>query len=274
MTKKFRGLVLAMCLASCAPSPPVTALSDPTCGWNADTRKMARDTFFYAQLANNAYPESTHPPFLLGSEVRLVDHGSNPRTGFAYSIYERQRSDRKPERIIAFRGTQGVFGKDMWNGNVLPRQNAEGVKLYEQWRSRSNGFDLNVAGHSLGGAIATQVSLCFENVDTFVFNTSSRFRSCKPVNHVDNRRFSVAEYGELLKVVRIFGRSPNQQYNSLGCINKADPVKQHGMRLLAECLTRIAAADSDPDAIRSLDANPSIPKDCWPRGGRRGRRPA
>lgn len=274
MTKSFRPLVLAVCLASCAPSPPVANLSDPACGWNANTRQMARDTFLYAQLANNAYPTSTHQPFAFGPEVRLIDQGDNPRTGFAYSIYERQRPDRKPERIIAFRGTQGVFGKDMWHGNVLPRQNAEGVKLYEQWRSRSDGFDLNVTGHSLGGAIATQVSLCFENVETYVFNTSSRFSRCKPVNHADNRRISVAEYGELLKIVRLFGRSPNQQYNSIGCVNRANPAKQHGIRLLAECLTRVAAADSDRDAARSLDANPSIPRDCWPRGGRWGRRSA
>jgi hypothetical protein len=40
------------------------------------------------------------------------------------------------------------------------------------------------------------------------------------------------------------------------------------MRRLAECLTRIAAID-DPQARKSLDLNPDVPKDCWPRGRRR-----
>jgi hypothetical protein len=124
-----------------------------------------------------------------------------------------------------------------------------------------------VTGHSLGGGISIQISLCRENVNTYVFNTSPRFRRC--AEPIRNRRVSVAEYGEILKLPRIFGREATQQYNSIGCTNRGSPFRQHQMRRLAECLTRIAALEENSEARRSLDLNPSVPRDCWPRGRRR-----
>jgi hypothetical protein len=111
-----------------------------------------------------------------------------------------------------------------------------------------------VTGHSLGGGIATYVSLCRPDVNSYVFNSSPRFSICRGARGPAGNRESVVEYGEFLKAARIFGGSPDQLYTSIGCIH-GNAFRQHKMRPLAECLTRIAAIDRDPAAIASLEAN-------------------
>lgn len=275
--KKIALVALASIVGSCAHSPPIASLSNPTCGWNEQTRAMAEETWLYAQLASNVYlnSEGDAADFILPADTRLLDERDNDEIGLAYAVYERRPTGRLAERIIAFRGTEGYLSregrKDWRYGNFGLAQQRRGLALYDEWRRRTDAEDpripIRVAGHSLGGGISIQISLCRENVNTYVFNTSPRFRRC--AEPVPNRRVSVAEYGEILKLPRIFGGEATQQYNSIGCTNRGSPIEQHQMRRLAECLTRIAAIDETSDARRSLDLNPTVPKDCWPRGSRR-----
>ncbi len=241
--------------------------SYPNCGWNTDTIAMAKKTWLYAQLASNVYRDEANEPqdFRLGDDIVLLDAQGNDGIGLAYSVYERRGPAGPIERIIAFRGTEGFLGKegrkDWWYGNLTMAQQRRGLNVYDDWRNRpeASGMPVSVTGHSLGGGISIQVSLCRRNVDTYVFNSSPRFQDCHET--ISNNRYSVVEYGEILKLTRVFGREASQQYNSIGCTNSVTAVKQHQMRQLAECLTRIAAvAGQDEGAIASLGHNPEVQK--------------
>lgn len=275
--RRIAAIAIASMLSACAHAPPVSA-SDPTCGWDARTIDTAKRAWLYAQLAYNVYlDEPGDPPdFRFGDEVVELDSKDNDEIGLAYAVFERKRSGLPAEWIIAFRGTEGFFGKegrkDWRHANFGMAQQRRGMTVYDQWLKKSQeagqAHAFTATGHSLGGGIAIQISLCRHAVTAYVFNSSPRFRSCG--ERIDNDRYSITEYGEILKLPRIFGREATQQYTSIGCVDRANPVKQHQMRRLAECLTRIAAvAGKDEAASRSLDRNPEVPKDCWPRGRRR-----
>lgn len=268
-------LALIFLLTACTQTKSVGFASKPNCGWNSDTIAMAKKTWLYAQLASNVYSEEADEPqdFRLGDDIVLLDPQDNDEIGLAYSVYERRGPAGPIELIIAFRGTEGFLGKegrkDWQYGNLTMAQQRSGLDVYDDWRNRpeASGIPISVTGHSLGGSISIQISLCRGNVDTYVFNSSPRFRDCHKA--IESNRYSVVEHGEVLKLARIFGREASQQYNSIGCIRRVNPVRQHQMRHLAECLTRIAAvAGKDGGAIASLERNPEVPRNCWP-----GRRP-
>lgn len=200
-------------------------------------------------MASNAYGRAG--AFELGPDLVRIAGQDNDEIGFAYAVFERRESGSPVEIVIAYRGTETGLA-DWWFGNLLTRQNERGLRVFDDWRARHPGMPMTVTGHSLGGGIATRVSLCRPDVRSFVFNSSPRFRRCAERHR--NPRVSIVEYGEILKVPRIFGREPHQTYTSIGCMRGRNPVAQHGMRPLAECLTRIAALDS-PAARESLARN-------------------
>jgi hypothetical protein len=247
--------VLAASLAACTHIAQVRLTDDghPS-GWSREVRETAQVTWQYAQMATNAYADDAR--FRLPPDLTLLRDVPNDEIGFAYSVFERRRDGRLVELVIAYRGTELGFD-DVWHGTVATSQNRRGLEVYDLWRAHlDRQIPISVTGHSLGGGIATYVSLCRPNVDTYVFNSSPRFRRCP--YRIYNRRHSVVEYGEALKVGRIFGREATQTYTSIGCTDRASPFRQHKIRLLATCLTAIAAWDMAA-ARESLRANGIAP---------------
>jgi hypothetical protein len=239
-------------------------------GWDKYVRVTAFETYTYAQMATNAYltpqcvlgtaPNSCEADykkkakFYLGSKIVALEAQDNDDIGFAYAVFARREAGRTREIIIAYRGTENFA--DWWHGNLLFTQNHRGLELYRKWKKKAEAMGDNVkvsvTGHSLGGAIATYVSLVEKGANCYVFNASPRFRrEATPVP--DNHRVSVVEYGEVNKALRVFGRSPTQTYLSIGC-SRGNAIKQHSMRALAECLTA-AAAWEHPQARSSLVRN-------------------
>jgi hypothetical protein len=247
-------LVGALLTAGCMHADPVPQTdTDHPSKWSAETRAAATETFSYAILANNAYKTGAieHLP-----GFRQIDAAPNDRKGFAYKVFDRVEGERVTERIIAFRGTELHNLKDMFYGNLLAAQNVRGLRVYDSWRARTpSEIPLTVAGHSLGGGIATHVSLHRRGVSSYIFNASPRFRLRGAA--ATNRRISVVEYGELLKAARIFGKEADQYYVSLGCTHRRDPVTQHGIYRLAACLTQIAAIHCR-SAGQIIDRNPAL----------------
>ncbi|HZF96075.1 MAG TPA: hypothetical protein VEZ20_14530 [Allosphingosinicella sp.] len=232
-------------------------------GWADQIRIAAVEAYPYAQMSNNAYSDGER--YDLGPDYSNPQNVPNDEIGFAYSVFERRGAGQLAEVIIAFRGTEGLLGRDMPHGNLLARQNPRGLAAYDRIRAATDPqVAVNVTGHSLGGGIATHVSLQRPNVKSYIFNASPRFRANGTIPA--NRRLSIVERGELLKIFRAPGREAPQTYISINCTPGFAPVSQHSIRQLADCLTRIAAWQ-DGGARASLERNASI---GWPTGLPRG----
>lgn len=252
MLRLIATLLGIIALSGCAHVGPRGSTEIVPGEWSTGVRATARKTYAYAQMSMNAYRDGEH--FNLPPELVEIDRRDNNRRGFAYAVFERREAGQQAEIIIAFRGTEPMSWRDWLIGNALARQNPQGLAVYDAWRARiPDGVPITVTGHSLGGAIATYVSLCRSSVNSYIFNSSPRFSRCAGDHGPAGDRESVVEYGEFLKLARIFGRSPDQLYTSIGC-RSGNPFAQHSMRSLAECLTQIAAID-DPGARASRERN-------------------
>lgn len=248
--KIFLAAIALAGLPSCTPWQKV-ALTNYVGGWAEQIRRSAEEAYPYAQMSTNAYGDSDS--FNLGPRFKLAGSADNDEIGFAYAIFERYEGDRLAEVVIAFRGTELTTWPDWMHGNFKPHQNKRGLELYDKVRARvSPAVPISVTGHSLGGGIATHVSLNRAGPKSYIFNASPRFRAEGKI--ADNRRLSIVEYGEVLKVARLPGREPTQTYVSINCTPGVDTLGQHRIRPLAECLTRIAAIEL-PEARESVKLN-------------------
>jgi hypothetical protein len=256
-------------------------------GWCGFTRGLAVDSWQYAQLASNAYCDETEP-FDLPAGYAVVSRlptqeicdleraaakgdeaakaGLKPihkaqaklkTHGFNYTVYDkRSASGALQRRVIAFRGTDSKQLKDWFYGNIRSTQREQGLELYRSERAKldaegAKGVPITVTGHSLGGAIAIQVSLEYPGVDAFVFNTSPRYTLVQPNA---NRRVAIAERGDILDVLRSRSMPARQDLLVINCAPAESRIKSHSVRALAECLTWIAAR-SDAGAKTAVEAN-------------------
>jgi hypothetical protein len=277
------GVIVVLLLGGCVQMP-VRTLQSASCptapgGWCPETREVARASWTYAQLANNAYPPDSNDPILKVGQghyrlapgwVERVRQG-NDATGFAYAVFDRFDGSRLAETVIAFRGTE-KSARDWMLGNVLGVQNRRGWAVAKGVRRSLDeagwsGAELSVTGHSLGGGIAQFVSL--RNVGgtgagqrrkvtrSIVFDNSPRYWGpFEPIDDVE--RLALVERGELLTAIRwLRPKLPGQRSYKLDCNRSANPVTEHRIAVLANCLTWIAAF-AEPQACASLRVNPDI----------------
>jgi len=256
--------LLSLALSACAHTQvnrpvPMTGCEHPT-GWSTQVRETAVDTWLHAQMAANAYELPV--AFDLGDQIVEHKRRANDGLGFAYVIFERRGANGAPSSwVIAYRGTENHRNplQDWVFGNLLGLQNERGLAVYRALRAEvGDATDISVTGHSLGGGIATHVSLCEKGVRSYIFNSSPRFWQCGD-EQIQNVRRSVVEKGEALFVVRGPMAEATQRYTAINCVQRGSAVYQHGMGLLARCLTDIAAWE-DEAAKASLTLN-NMP---WP----------
>ncbi|WP_156035423.1 hypothetical protein [Microbulbifer sp. HZ11] len=204
----------------------------------------------YSQMAENTYkPNNT---FALPANIVSYKNQDNDKYGLAYSIFHRVDGDATSEVILSFRGTEGV--QDWIFGNILAVQNDRGLSVYRELRKATpHNIPITVIGHSLGGAIALHISLREEGVNTFVFNTSSRFTRG---NAAHSERHSYSEYAEVNKVLRISTIDPKWTHSIYSC-TFGNPIKNHSQVKLAACLTA-CASQKDESAKISVENNPNI----------------
>lgn len=246
MKNNFLLAGLILCTTACTniEKTKLTGCDHPS-KWCNEIRSTAKNAFVYAQIASNTY--SNNKKFILPSNYNMKLSKENDAIGFAYSIYEIKETETT---IISFRGTENLT--DWWYGNILKRQNKSGLELFDSIKEKAKKeTKFIVTGHSLGGAIALEISLKRENVDAYVFNTSPRFSH--DGYNIENKRFSIVENGEILKIIRAPSKEATQQYTSISC-SKGGPFSQHEQSKLASCLTQIAATESKV-AASSLSNN-------------------
>ncbi|MBB4857449.1 pimeloyl-ACP methyl ester carboxylesterase [Novosphingobium chloroacetimidivorans] len=286
--------LLGGCVVTKAPLPDLTQAHGPCVdqggGWCGFTRDAATVLWPYGQLATNAYCDDNDifdlPPGytvvrrlptqdicdleraaaagdeaakaklkpIRKAEAKLKTHGFN------YAVYDKRNSAGALERrVIAFRGTDTKQLADWFYGNLGGTQREQGLELYREERARldangGKGVPIAVTGHSLGGAIAIQVSLENPGVDAFVFNTSPRYTLIQPNA---NRRVAISERGDILEVLRSRSMPVRQDMLIINCRPTESGVKAHAIRDLAACVTWIAAK-TDPGAKASVLTNKLI----------------
>ena len=238
-------LLLAGCSTTKTTKLELTGCDHPS-KWCDQIRNTAEESFVYAQIASNTYDDGYQ--FVLPDDYVLIIKQDNDSIGFAYSIYENKSESKL---ILSFRGTEGFDFPDWFFGNLLGLQNDRGLELFDQIKVENPNKKIIVTGHSLGGGIALEVSLQREDADAYVFNTSPRFGAGG--HRIENKRVSIVEHGEFLKAFRAPSREASQTYTSIGCTS-GGPITQHEQARLAECLTQIAATQSE-EAKSSLAAN-------------------
>lgn len=238
-------------LAACthAPRKDSTAFDGHPSGAAVFIRKAAADTWLYAQLASTAYDDERR--FELPHHVTPATESVTRRTGFKARAFHVRQVGSDPYIVIAYAGTEGLGDWIFGNLNPLQTQGRQGLAFLQSISREHPGLRIVVTGHSLGGAISKYVATRVPDVRAYVFNPSLVATS-GPYAGVDTV-FSVSQYAEALGVLRKPLPNGSGTYTTLGC-HKAGPVKRHSIRLLAECLTHIAAWEST-EAEESLQLN-------------------
>ena len=233
-------------MASCISSSKIklTGCDHPS-KWCNEIRNIANKSWKYSQLCKNVYCQPF--TFDLNDHYEKIQDFENKQIDFFSSLYKDKQNN---EYVLVFRGTDSFEDFKTGNNPFKAEQNEYALKIFDDAKNQYNFDKCIVTGHSLGGGIAMHISLNRENVTAYSFNGSPVFINN---NNFSNERFSIVENGEILKIVRLFGREADQLYTSIGC-SKGDPITQHDMKNLAICLTKIAAVETH-DAKKSLELN-------------------
>jgi hypothetical protein len=277
--KAFPAVLGVLLLSGCATLPDISQSRSPCQfepgGWCGFLREAAVEAYPYALASTNAYTGDDDLFEQPGRVLQRIAHmpiaPEDAEKGFSYEIFNQFAPETRGDagrwpvaRIIAFRGTDMKSLADIFYGTLRSDQIELALRYFAAEKARL-GSDVPwiVTGHSLGGALATEVSAAHPEVRAYMFNTSPFYRSEVRDNALQRTVFN--ERGEVL---RRFARSqepPAANVFTINCEPRKNALAKHKVRPLADCLTWIAAYAST-DAHEVVKAN-RIPKpfvECGP----------
>jgi hypothetical protein len=267
----IRSVAVALCallLGACATLPDITQSRSPCQlepgGWCGFVREAAVDAFPYAVASTNAYTGDDDLFAKPGRVLQRLEHipvaPEDADKGFSYELFNQYESgsggnaDRRPvARVLAFRGTDLKGLSDIFYGTLRSDQIDLALRYFAAEKARL-GSDVPwvVTGHSLGGALATEVSVAHPDVRAYMFNTSPFYRSDVRENAL--RRTVFNERGELLRQFARYDEPPAANVFTINCEPRRNALFKHKVRPLADCITWIAAYAS-ADAYEVVKAN-------------------
>lgn len=212
--------------------------------------ELARRHYLHAAMASNAYRTPDTKPVFVIPGWRLLE-SLQSESGLGLEVYgDGETAAASSRLVVAYRGTDFGSRKD-WGNNLALYQPAQYKEAYAHLRALKTTHPaarLTATGHSLGGGIALNMSLRFDNVDAVVFNPSPRFSFGRTSKARRNTRVSLYELGEGLNgLTGAWSRLRLPNDTAYGNYNFLDyrtlslsPVKEHGMYELARGLLLVA----------------------------------
>ena len=280
MWRKVVPLLSVLTLSACATLPDISQSRSPCRdepgGWCSFVREAAVEAYPFAIASLQAYVGDddiyAYPLPMLERLERLPIAEEDERKGFGYEIFAlytegtSEDPERQPfARILAFRGTDFDGLTDIFYGSLRDDQIEIALDTYEAEAARFPA-DLPwiVTGHSLGGALATEVSVAHPQVHAYMFNTSPFYRGEAMTNDMQRTVFN--ERGELLRRFARGKPAPAGDVFTINCRPAKGIITKHRIRLLADCITWIAAY-SRQDAYDLVLAQeiPKPPVECGPK---------
>ncbi len=269
MIPRLIALAFALlALGGCVTYPDITQSRSPCQGepggWCGFVRGAAVESYPYAIAATNAYQGDSDLFGDTGSRLVMIDRlpiaPEDAKTGFDYQLFalygddDAGRNGAVPvARIVAFRGTDFDGVADVFYGTLRSDQIDIARRYFTAERERfDDAAAWHVAGHSMGGALATEISIAYPDVRAWLFNLSPFYRGESDINAAN--RTLINERGEALRTLRKFRSDPAADVFIINCRPQKSRFSKHSVRKLADCLTWIAAYESD-DALGVVRAN-------------------
>ncbi|BDI61550.1 hypothetical protein MACH05_21100 [Qipengyuania nanhaisediminis] len=272
--------MLALALSGCVTYPDISQSRSPCRmepgGWCGFVRAGAAEAWPYAVAATNAYQGDDDIFADLGPRLERLERApidpEHEGKGFSYEVFalyppeSEGDAERTPEKLVmAYRGTDVTGLSDVFYGTLRSDQTGFALDYFEAELARRGRplEDWVVTGHSLGGALATEVSIRYPQVRAYMFNTSPFYRGDAMAN--DARRTVFNERGEWLRRFARYSRAPASDLYTLNCGPQRGAFTKHRIRLIADCIAWIAAYE-DPEAYALVQSNavPKPPVECGP----------